>query len=191
MSASTAHRDEVVEAAIGALNEFAAMLLKSGISKQQHRSILAIAWETARSGDALLGLEEHAAAALTTEVHMSTDFNDLLLKVKGERALRTWEDAFVLRPPLISWVGGSGYVIRAIEAAVAGVPHFQTKSRSPGVRPWEWIRWRVDACARAASATGLDPNKCEALRNIGAALLEPYRLEFERVEKQHVEAQSA
>ena len=76
----------------------------------------------------------------------------------------------------------------AIEAAVAGVPHFQSKSRSPGVRladlrasiqrigtiphacrqpaftsrPWEWIRWRVDACARAASATGLDPNKCEA-----------------------------
>ncbi|CAE7947691.1 unnamed protein product, partial [Symbiodinium sp. KB8] len=157
MSASTAHRDEVVEAAIGALNDFAAMLLKSGISKQQHRSILAIAWETARSGDALLGLEEHAAAALTTE----------------ETALCEI---------------GSICIAGAIEAAVAGVPHFQTKSRSPGVRPWEWIRWRVDACARAASATGLDPNRCEALRNIGAALLEPCRLEFERVEKQHVEA---
>ncbi|CAJ1404072.1 unnamed protein product [Effrenium voratum] len=58
----------------------------------------------------------------------------------------------------------------------------------PNVRPWEWLQWRVEACARAAHIAGLDSNKSEALRNIAASLLEPYRLGFEELHQQELAA---
>eukprot|EP00435_Cladocopium_sp_Y103_P002460 s3566_g1.t1 len=48
----------LTEAALGALDAFAALLLKSDLGLPQRRSILQIAWDTAREGDALLGHED-------------------------------------------------------------------------------------------------------------------------------------
>eukprot|EP00435_Cladocopium_sp_Y103_P018382 s2663_g4.t1 len=86
---------------------------------------------------------------------------------------------------------GAVCLAAAVEArlAASGAALRAARSQVPQqVPPWEWIRWRVDACARAALSAGVVPEKCESLRNIGATLLEPYRLQFQRIERQELAA---
>lgn len=147
----------LTEAALGALEAFAALLVKSDLGLPQRRSILRIAWDTARDGDALLQHEDPMASLTGSEIALA----EL----------------------------GAVCLAAALEAQLAqlGAPLKAARSQVPQqVPPWEWIRWRVDCCARAALTAGVDPEKCASLRNIAATLLEPYRLQFQRLERQEL-----
>ncbi|CAL1164249.1 unnamed protein product [Cladocopium goreaui] len=149
----------LTEAALGALEAFAALLVKSDLGLPQRRSILRIAWDTAREGDALLQHEDPMASLTASEIALA-ELGAVCLSAAVEAQLAL-----------------SGAALRAARSQVP-----------QQVPPWEWIRWRVDACARAALTAGVDQEKCESLRNIAATLLEPYRLQFQRIERQELAA---
>ena len=152
----------LTEAALGALESFASLLLKSNIGLPQRRSMIQVAWATSKEGDALLGQDlGFSDASLTAHEIALAEVGAIGIAAACEAVLSTTASAKV----------------KAVKSAVPS-----------NVAAWEWLRWRVDACARAAKTAGLEEEKCESLRKIGATLLEPYRLEFERIEQRELVA---
>ncbi|CAJ1450820.1 unnamed protein product [Effrenium voratum] len=187
----------VSQASLEALDSFGAMLLNSKISADprrfsqtmpvesvtllmtdggalHRRCILGIAWDTARCGDALLG---------TDGVGEDWRPNQALPKLCYATRVALQDDLAALSTEETALCEvGAICIAAAIELQLAkGSAIGSAKS---AVVPNEWLQWRVEACARAAHIAGLDSNKSEALRNIAASLLEPYRLGFEELHQQ-------
>eukprot|EP00927_Polykrikos_kofoidii_P027142 TRINITY_DN23992_c0_g3_i1.p1 TRINITY_DN23992_c0_g3~~TRINITY_DN23992_c0_g3_i1.p1 ORF type:complete len:740 (-),score=136.37 TRINITY_DN23992_c0_g3_i1:65-2284(-) len=142
-------------AALTALEAFAEALAPLGIPSSSQGPILRLAWETVRRGAPPLGDDLP---------------DDGLGYGGGAVASLTDEEA------ALAEIGAIG-VAAALEASAAKTGRVSLAmnklggfSNNQGV--WEWLSWRVEACARAAAYTGTEQTRCAELRRLGYSLLE-------------------
>lgn len=148
---AAADEDELLtNVGLSSLEVFADAISTSNVAAGHRRAVVILAWETARRGTAP-GADEP---------------NEYLA---GLEALLSAEEA------ALAEIGAIG-VSAALEAAMS-LPNSQgSRLRAAGVQnPFQWLRWRVEACSRAASSAGVSASRCEAIQKLGMSMLEPYR----------------
>jgi len=127
--------------ALSALETFSLELDNIGVPEHHKRSIILLAWGTAREGKVP---EDGAIDA----------------SLSGEEAA-------------IAEVGA--IIVAAALEAKRGEHHEADAGGRMKAGSWQWVCWRVEACARAAACAGAAPERCATVQRLGLALLEPYR----------------
>jgi len=140
------HDQLLLDAALQALEDFAAQLGPIGLPVTEQPTVVFLAWETARCGEAPGNVSLDVWSCAVAEI--------------GTVAVEAAVEA-------AAYANGT--------RTNRGPSTSSNKRGPPALSEWGCLCDRVDTCARAAANVGLDQHRCDELRHLGMLLLEPAR----------------